>query len=135
MSTHMEQAKPKLQAVAPILLVRDVVASANYFRDRVGFHYDKLWGEPPTFCILHRDGLHLMLAQPGEGVTLTPHWKVLDKMWNAYFWVNDAKALYEEFKSRGAKIDYELCDKPYGCLEFGIQDLDDHDIAFGQNIE
>ena len=37
---------------APILLVRDVVAAANYYRDQVGFTYDELWGEPPSFCIL-----------------------------------------------------------------------------------
>jgi len=49
--------------------------------------------------------------------------------------VNDADALYEEVKGRGAKIDYELCDQPYGCREFGIQDLDGYDIAFGQDIE
>ena len=30
---------------------------------------------------------------------------------------------------------YELCDQPYGCREFGIQDLDGYDIAFGQDIE
>ena len=30
---------------------------------------------------------------------------------------------------------YELCEQPYGCLEFGIQDLDGHDIAFGQDLD
>jgi hypothetical protein len=53
-------------------------------------------------------------------------------MWNAYFWVDDADAIYEEFKSRGAIIDYEIGNKPYNVREFGIQDLDGHDIAFGQ---
>ena len=44
-------------------------------------------------------------------------------------------ALYADLQQRGAKIDYELHDKPYGCREFGIQDLDGHDIAFGQNLD
>ena len=50
-------------------------------------------------------------------------------------WVSDVDALHSEFVSRGAKIDYGLCNQSYGCREFGIQDLDGHDIGFGQVIK
>jgi len=119
---------------APILLVKDVVAAANYWRDRVGFSYDRFWGDPPDFCILRRDRLHVMLAQCDDERAL-PNWKLKHQMWNIYFWVDDADAMYAEMQQRGATIDYQLHDKPYGCREFGIQDLDGHDIAFGQDIE
>jgi uncharacterized glyoxalase superfamily protein PhnB len=123
---------PKLTASAPILLTKDIVAAANYWRDRVGFSYERFWGEPPDFCILERDGLQLMLSQVHNPADVRPHWTIVDQMWNVYFWVDDVDALYEELRQRGATIDYELHDKPYGCREFGIQDLDGHDIAFGQ---
>jgi uncharacterized glyoxalase superfamily protein PhnB len=123
---------PTLTGSAPVLLVRNVVDSANYWRDRVGFHYDRLWGEPPCFCILERDGRHLMLNQAPDGTEIRPHWQVVDQLWNVYFWVDDVDSLYAELRERGAAIDYELHNKPYGCREFGIQDLDGHDIAFGQ---
>jgi hypothetical protein len=55
-------------------------------------------------------------------------------MWNVYFWVSDADALPAEFRKRGASIDYDVHDKPYGIREFGIQDLDGYDIGFGQPI-
>lgn len=125
---------PRLTGHAPILLVADVVAAANYFRDQVGFSYDRFWGHPPCFCILNRDGLQLMLSQLPAGETDRPHWHVVENMWNVYFWVDDARAMYEELTQRGAKIDYELCTQPHGCLEFGIQDLDGHDLAFGQKL-
>ena len=44
-------------------------------------------------------------------------------------------AIYEEFKQRGAIIDYTLGIKHYGVTEFGVQDVDDHDIAFGQVLD
>lgn len=125
----------KIVGHAPILMVRDVPASVAYWRDKVGFTVGGLWGEPPDFAILKRDTAHLMLSQVPEGQTVVPHWRVKDKMWNAYFWVDDARAMYDEMKRRGAIIDYELHEKPYGVLEFGIQDLDDQDIAFGQDLE
>ncbi len=126
---------PKLTTSAPVLLVRDVKASADYFRDCCGFKYDKLWGDPPGFCMVWRDNLCIMLSQTDEPDRIVPNWKIVHHMWNAYFWVDDAKALYDEFSAAGAKIDYELHEKDYGCLEFGIQDLDGHDIAFGQDLD
>ena len=128
-------AKPGIVGSAPILLVKDVIASANYYRDKVGFAYEQFWGKPPCFCILWRDKFNLMLSQVDDPKSIIPHYKVVESMWNVYFWVNDADALYAELKSRGASIDYELCDQPYGCKEFGIQDLDGYDIAFGQDID
>ena len=125
----------QIQAVAPVLLVRDVVASANYYRDKLGFTYDRFWGEPPNFCMVRRDGHTVMLSQAPAKVELIPHWRVVDQMWNAYFWVKDVEALYAEYKHSGAKIDYTLGLKPYGVKEFGVQDLDDHDIGFGQIVE
>ena len=125
---------PKLTSSASVLLVRDVVAAANYYRDCIGFSYDRFYGEPPYFCILNRDGQHLMLAKVEDAGKLKPYWKILDQMWNAYFWVDDVDALYAEMKAAGAKMDYGPCTKPYGVREFGIQDLDEHDIGFGQGV-
>ena len=44
-----EMAKSKIVGSAPILLVKDVVASADYYRDKVGFSYERVWGEPQVF--------------------------------------------------------------------------------------
>lgn len=128
-------AKSKIIGSAPILLVKDVIASANYYREKVGFSYERFWGDPPCFCILWRDSFHLMLSQVEDVKFIVPHYKVVEKMWDVYFWVNDAQALYDELKQRGAIIDYELCEQPYGCREFGIQDLDGYDVAFGQDTD
>jgi len=125
----------KIIGSAPILLVKDVVASANYYRDKVGFSYRGFWGEPPCFCILRRGDFNLMLSQVDDPAVITPHYKIVGNMWNVYFWVDDVEAFYEELKGRGALIDYELCDQPYGCKEFGIQDLDGYDVAFGQDMD
>ena len=101
----------------------------------MGFEYDRFWGEPPSFVILRRDEMYVMLKQAEDPQHVVPHWRVSDKLWNIYFWTSDVDALYAEFVRRGAKIDYGLCDQPYGCREFGTQDLDGHDIGFGQVIK
>ena len=124
----------KLLEQAPVLLVKDLEASVAYWRESLGFKA-RLYGEPPGFAILKRDACFLMLSLAPDDHEIVPNWKIVDKMWNAYFWVDDAKALYKEFVAKDAKIDYTLCEQPYNVLEFGIQDLDGHDIAFGQDLE
>ena len=127
--------EPRIIGSAPILLVKDVVASANHYRDCLGFSYERFWGEPPCFCILRRDGFHLMLREVEDPKAVVPHYRFVENMWNVYFWVDAVDALYEELRGRGATIDYELCEQPYGCREFGIKDLDGYDIAFGQDMD
>ena len=125
----------RLIASAPVLLVKDVVTAANHYRDAMGFTYDKFHGDPPCFVILRRDGMYVMLKQATDPKHIVPHWTVSDATWNMYFWVSDVELLYAEFIRRGAKIDYEICNQPYGCREFGTQDLDGHDIGFGQDLD
>lgn len=126
-------AKAKLISQAPVLIVSDFEKSVAYWEEKVGFKAN-LWGDPPNFAILHRDACRLMLSQKPEGHKVVPNWQVVDNMWNAYFWVDDAKSFYEELVASGAEIDYHLHEKPYGVLEFGIQDPDGHDIGFGQDL-
>jgi catechol 2,3-dioxygenase-like lactoylglutathione lyase family enzyme len=124
----------KIIGSAPILLVTDVVASANYYRDRLGFRYERFWGEPANFCMAARDDHVVMLSQTADPKHVVPHWQVVTNMWNVYFWVDDVEAIYAELKARGATIDYELAVQSYGVKEFGVQDLDRHDIAFGEDL-
>ncbi|MEO0964758.1 MAG: VOC family protein [Planctomycetota bacterium] len=146
----------RLLGTSAVLLVRDALASAEYFRDKAGFTIGGLWPDPssepdagpPCFAIVHRDGMCLMLADhdpdrpltpPGDpaaaGVPYLPNWKHRDKTAQVYFWVDDVDALYAELMERGATHDFGPCDQPHGCREFGIQDLDDHDVVFGQVID
>jgi uncharacterized glyoxalase superfamily protein PhnB len=125
----------KLTAMAAVLLVRDVAAAANHYRDRMGFGIGRFFGEPPSFVILERDGMRLMLKQADDPGHVVPHWTVSPKLCSVYFWVSGIDALHRDFVARGATIDYSPCDQPYGCREFGVQDLDGHDISFGEMME
>ena len=119
--------------VAPVLLVRDIVASVEFWRERVGFETDAIHGEPPSFAMPTRDDVTIMLAQvPAASEPPMPNWRVLDKCNQVYVWVDDANALYDELRGRGAPIDFSIYDTPWGTREFGIQDPEEHDIAFGQ---
>lgn len=111
----------------------DIHRSVEYFRDKLGFKC-ALYGDPPNFATAGRDDAVLLLALAEDAERLIPHWKIVDKMWNAYIRVDDVDAMYAEVQGRGTGIDYTIYNAPHGFREFGVQDPDGHDIAFGQRI-
>lgn len=78
-----------------------------------------------------RDGSSILLALCREPERIVPNWQIVDGTWNVHIRIDDADALYAEVRERGATIDYTIYDAPYGFREFGVQDPDGHDIAFG----
>ena len=120
---------------ASVFLVADVVRAAEYYRDKLGFRFDHYWGDPPDFCMVWRDCHCVMLSQPEDPAQVRPVSTVKPSVFDAYFWVADVDALFEEFRSRGALIDYEPSLQVYGVREFGVRDPDGHLIAFGKEVE
>ena len=124
---------PQIRSVAPVFLVADVVRAAAYYSDALGFRIPRMWGDPPHFCIPWRDGQEVMLNQVGDAGLVHPN-AAQDGRFDAYFWVNDADALFEELKGRGADIVCAPEDQPYQMREFQVRDPDGHLLAFGHDI-
>ena len=124
-------------SVAPYFIVDDVVATANYYRDRLGFDFDRFWGEPPCFCMVHRGGVVIMLSQLSTTGAMRPNAKVdpYGGAWDAYVWVNDVDGLLEEFQSQGVDIVRDVCDQDYGCRDFDIRDCNGYRLCFGQIVQ
>jgi uncharacterized glyoxalase superfamily protein PhnB len=123
--------------IAPYFIVDDVVATAEYYRDKLGFGFDRLWGEPPSFCMVKRGGVVIMLKQPAEPGMARPN-RLADAegdAWDAYIWVDDADALHAEFESKGVRIASDLCDQPYGCRDFDVEDCNGYRLCFGQDVD
>ena len=123
-------------SIAPYLVVDDVVTTANYYRDRLGFGYERFWGEPPCFCMVRRNGVVIMLAQLQQTGVVRPN-RVVDpegEAWDAYVWIDDADALHAEFTSKGVRITRDLWDQPYGCRDFDVEDCNGYRLCFGQDL-
>ncbi len=122
-----------LTGSAPVVLVSDIHLAAAYYAEKLGFDDQTFFNDPTNFCIARRDGYAVMLSLVNRA-DIKPYWQIVRGMWNLYFWVDDAEALYAELMHRGAIIDYEISVKPYGVKEFGVRDFDGHDIGFGERL-
>lgn len=130
------QTEHKLTAIHPIFLVQDVVKTAEYYRDVLGFRFDRYWGEPPCFCIVWRDNVEIFLKGPecpGQEIVVRSNRSHIGA-WDAYINVSDADALCAELRGKGAKIVREPEDTVYFMREFEIEDINGYAIGFGQDI-
>ena len=123
----------RLTGSSAVLLVSDIARAVEFWRDRLGFKCET-YGDPPSFATAGRDEAVVLLALCPDPSAIVPNWKLVEKTWDVYVRVDDADGIYAELQQRGAPIDYTIYDAPHGFREFGTQDPDGHDIAFGQPL-
>ena len=116
--------RAQLHGAAPVFVVNDVVKSIAHYRDVLGFDAEFLYGEPTFYAGVERDAvlIHLQAARatkrrPGQA--------------SVNIFVSDVDALYEELKSRGARILKPPKDYDYGMRDFDVLDLDGNHLSFG----
>ncbi len=126
-------------SIAPYFLVDDVVSSANWYRDRLGFRYERFWGQPPAFCMVERSCVVIMLScSEGPGL-MRPNGRAIPgsegDAWDAYIWVDDADSLIAEYRGKGVRIARDICDQEYGCRDFEVEDCNGYRLCFGHNTD
>jgi uncharacterized glyoxalase superfamily protein PhnB len=118
-----------LKSITPILFVRDVTASSNYFQEKLGFVLDFLYGSPPFYGSVSRGGicLHLRFVHEPNFTELAAR---EDSLILATVEVSDVLALFDEIKGRGAEIAQVPTKQPWGGTDLHVRDPDGNVISF-----
>lgn len=125
----MSTPETKLKSIVPILFVRDVPASAAFFRDKLGFEIDFLYGEPPFYGAVSRDEvcIHLRcIRQPNFAELAAREVSLI----LATIEVSDVYALFKEFEGRGAEFPQTPTQQAWGGTDFHVRDPDGNVISF-----
>jgi uncharacterized glyoxalase superfamily protein PhnB len=134
---HSHEHEPRyFFGVIPVLLVDDVVASAEYYRDVLGFDVDFIYGDPPAYASVSRNDAIINLSKseppgrrnsvaaagPGNGVDI-------------YIVVSDVDEVFEELRSHGARVLVEPVSLAYGMREFHVEDPNGYRLALAEETE
>ncbi len=110
----------KVECIIPILNVKNLAASMDYYVNVLGFRKEWDWGDPPDVGSVARDGYSIMLVEDEQGHPGTWLW----------MGVEEADSYYEEYKASRAKIREHPINYPWA-YEFRVEDLDGHVIRIG----
>ncbi len=124
----------QIASASPVLLVADIFATAEYYRDVLGFQFDEIHGDPPSFVIVQRDGVRLMFRQPREGAPPPPNGSVSPAFpIDVFLYVEDVDALAEELRARRADILHGPTYRPiWNGKELEVRDHDCRVLCFAQ---
>ena len=107
------------EGVTPILRVRTLSASIDYYVQKLGFKVD--W-QGPIFAAVSRGGCHIFLSQGDQGHA------------GSWVWigVEDADALFQEYQSSGAKVRHNPTNYEWA-YEMQVEDPDGNVLRMGSD--
>ena len=123
---------PKLIAIAPQIVVEDVVATARFYQDKLGFALIGYFLDTPVYAMVERNGIQIHFGQ-ADGPDVQKSNVPLRKVgFDYYLWTDDLDALHQEMVSRGVQIIQPPIDRVYGNREFTAVDCNGLVLTFGQ---
>lgn len=128
----MSRPRCEFQRLAPQFVVPDVVRSAEYYRDRIGFEILGYFRDPPVFAIVRRDGAEIHFGRSDNGEVNLNNSVRRGLGTDAYIFISDVISLHEELSTRGANIVEGPVERPYGRTEITVVDNDGYQIVFGE---
>lgn len=129
MQTQSAEVVTKITSIAPQFLVDDLKVAIDYYRECLGFESDFVYES--FYASVSRDGcaIHLKCApKQVSDRSLRRENEHLD----AYIGVRGVEELFEELRSKGARIVRPLAKQPWGCKDFYVEDSDGYLLCFSE---
>jgi uncharacterized glyoxalase superfamily protein PhnB len=131
MSSATERNTAQVTGIAPQFLVDDLERAIAYYRDKLGFSLDFVYDD--FYASVSRDGfnIHLKHGPPrAEERAFRKKHEHLD----AHVAVTGIRNLFDELQRRGAEVFQPLAERPWGCLDFYVEDADGYVLCFSELI-
>lgn len=121
----------EIGSVVPILFVRDVERAAQFYRDKLGFEIEFLYGTPVFYGAVRRGSarLHLRFVHRTNFAELAA---TEESLILASIEVSDAHTLFAEFEARGVEFPQRVAKQAWGGTDFYVRDPDGNIISFVQ---
>lgn len=123
---------PVLTGLAPQFVVRDVVKTAEFYRDKLGFELLGFFADPPVYAMVRRDSAEIHFGKADSDQIQVNETVRMGLGSDAYIFVSDVNALYEEYVGRGVEITEGPIKRIYNCTEITVKDCNGFQLVFGE---
>jgi hypothetical protein len=125
-------AAKNLVSISPFFIVKDLVTSVAFYRERLGFQLEFEGPEGGVYYAgVSREGVAIMLKAITPEVLPCPnHTRHPWARWDAYVYTLDPDVLFDEYRERGVSFVKELSFIDDGLWGFEITDADGYVLAF-----
>ena len=129
---HDTRSRPVISAIAAQLFVADIKASCDFFSQKLGFSIVFIYGEPPFYAQVKRDGALLNLKCVDDPV-IDPALRDRESLLSADMGVDTHEAikqLFLEFQAAGVTFFQTPRKEPWSAETFIVKDPDGNLLLF-----
>jgi catechol 2,3-dioxygenase-like lactoylglutathione lyase family enzyme len=130
--------RPAITAAEPQLFVTDIEASVKFFTQKLGFAVGFVYGKPPFYAQVIRDGARLNLRHVDKPL-VDARVRERESLLSASMTVataSEIKQLFLEFQSASGVVFHQTLKKePWGVRNFIVKDPDGNLLLFGGPVE
>jgi catechol 2,3-dioxygenase-like lactoylglutathione lyase family enzyme len=120
-----------IAAAAPQLLVDDLERSLAFYEGRLGFAREFTYAD--FYAGVARDGAVIHLKCAPKLAAERAH-RAAGEHLDAYLIVTGIRELHDEFTRRGAPVVKPLEERPWGMLDFYVEDPDGYVLCFSESL-
>jgi uncharacterized glyoxalase superfamily protein PhnB len=131
LSAMKTQNTMKYQSAVPVIATADVRATIAYYEQVLGFSEHFIFGDPPVYGGVERDGVRLYITGDDK---MAAALKSSSLHPDVFLWVHGVNGLFEEHKRRGAKIVEEISDRPWDARQYVIEDPNGYRLKIAEPI-
>jgi len=135
--TKRNPPRPVLTATEAQLFVADVAASCAFYKDKLGFAVEFMYGDPPFYALVVRDRARLALRGV-QGPVFIAGIRDREGLLSASLTLATAaetKQLYQTCEAAGAQMQQPLKQETWGATTFVVRDPDGNLILFAGPAE
>ena len=118
--------KTKFRGTTPIITVRDISRSVDFYVNSLGFKLDFIYGEPNFYAGLYRDDVEIHLIDKNSPNARQPAGNA-----NLSILTDEVDNLYDNLKDQGVVVLGAPEDRDYGLRDFSCKDLVGNIFNFG----
>jgi catechol 2,3-dioxygenase-like lactoylglutathione lyase family enzyme len=122
----------KYKDAVPVIATADVPSTVDYYTRVLGFTEHFVYGDPPIYAGVERDGVLLYVA---EDARLAAALKSCDLHPDVFIWVQNVDSVFEEHTRRGARIVEGIADRPWDARQYVIEDPNGYRLKVAEPVD
>jgi catechol 2,3-dioxygenase-like lactoylglutathione lyase family enzyme len=122
----------KYKSAVPVIATADIRSTMEYYTHVLGFNEHFVFGDPPVYAGVERDGVLLYITQDAA---LTSILKSSDLHPDVFLWVHDVDKVFAEHKLRGARIVEPIANRAWDARQYVVEDPNGYRLKIAEPID
>jgi len=122
----------KFKDSVPVISTADIRSTLEWYKRVLGFREHFVFGEPPVYAGLERDGVLLYIT---HDPTMTSMLRTTALHPDIFLWVEGVDEAFEEHVSRGAKVVEAVQDRAWDARQYVIEDPNGYRLKIAEPID